>query len=109
MPSAIASSSSGVGFFSIASVPLTWKPPIATATPLARKRRAIAMARGNWFVCTPTRQTTPPWPGCGQPRGDAVDRHVDVHLVIGVDLDRDVLAEDPSPAAIGGDRVKASH
>ncbi len=46
-PELIASLSSGVGSFSIARQPLTWKPPIATVTPLARNCRAIAIARGN--------------------------------------------------------------
>ena len=32
-----------------------WRP----ASPLARKRRARSTARGNWFDCTPTRQTRP--------------------------------------------------
>ncbi len=44
--------------------PETWKPPIATSTPLARNCLAIAMARGYWLDWTPTRQTRPECPGC---------------------------------------------
>ena len=63
MPRSTASFSSGVSSFSMEMQPLTWKPPMATSMPFWRNWRAIAMARGNWFDCTPTRQTRPPWPG----------------------------------------------
>ena len=40
---------------------------------------------------------------------DACDRNLDVHLVIGVDLDLDVLAEHLPLGAILRDRIEASH
>jgi hypothetical protein len=41
--------------------------------------------------------------------GDLVDRNPDVHLVVGVDLDRHILAEHPAPGAILYDGVDGSH
>jgi hypothetical protein len=42
-------------------------------------------------------------------RGDSFDRYLDVHLVIGVDLDRHILAQHPLSRAIARDRMQASH
>ena len=41
--------------------------------------------------------------------GDPLDRDLDVHLVVGVDLDRDVVAERLAARAILGDGIDASH
>ena len=51
------------------------------------------MARGNWFDWTPTRQTMPECPGCWMRPAMRPTGIFDVHFVVGVDLDRDVLAE----------------
>ena len=40
---------------------------------------------------------------------DLLDRDPDVHLVIGVDLDRDILAEDLAGGAVLRDRVERGH
>ncbi len=40
---------------------------------------------------------------------DSLDRDLDVHLVVGVDLDGDVLAQHPPVSAILGDGVKRCH
>src|SRR5262249_13406948 len=42
-------------------------------------------------------------------RGDAPNRNLDVHLVIGIDLDGHILAQDATVGAILRDRVKAGH
>ena len=44
--------------------------------------------------------------GLPDPPGDPLDRDPDVHLVVGVDLDRDILAEDLAVGAILRDAVK---
>src|SRR5215813_13393881 len=44
-------------------VPLVWKPPMMTAMFSARKHLARSRARGNWFVCTPTKHTKSLVPG----------------------------------------------
>src|SRR4028119_101014 len=40
---------------------------------------------------------------------DLLDRDLDVHLVVGVHLDRDVIPEDIAPGAILGNGVEAGH
>ena len=59
MPSSVASLSSGVVSGDMARHPETWKPPITTWMPAARKGPAMSMARGNWLDCTPTNPTMP--------------------------------------------------
>ena len=56
---AMASLSSGGSSGSMAIVPETWKPPTQTGIPRALSGRAMSIARGNSFDCTPTKQTSP--------------------------------------------------
>ena len=48
-------------------------------------------------------------PRLSDARGDALDRHLGVHFVKGVDLDRNVLAQDLAIGAIEGDCVETGH
>ena len=89
--------------------PLTWKPPIATATPSAAK-----LPRDRHGARELVRLDADQADHAGVPRpldapGDAPDRNLRVHFVVGVDLDRDVLAENFPLGAILSDGIERSH
>ena len=89
--------------------PLTWKPPIATADAPGAELAGDRHGAGK-LVGLDADQTNE----AGMARlidssGDPLDRDPDVHLVVGVDLDRDVVSQNLAGRAILGDRVDASH
>src|SRR5271166_1084516 len=108
MPRSSASLSSGVNSFSMAMQPLTWNPPIATGTPRARNWRAIAMARKlirlNAYKADDAGMARTPYALCNSLNGD-----LDVHVIVGVHRDRDVLAQHFPTRAILGNGVKGGH
>ena len=91
---------------SMARQPETWKPPMQTGTPAARRGRATSMTRGNWFDCTPTKPTSPRppasaiWWRCGRAGRGYWSRRWE-------DLDVHVGAEHPAMRGVLRDAVKA--
>ena len=80
---------------SIARQPLTWNPPMATWTPAARNWRARSRRRGNWFVCTPAKTTSPKLPVASESLDDPIGADAGVDLVHDRDVDGDLGSRAP--------------
>ena len=72
-----------------------------TARDRHRARELIGLHAGQTYEAVMS--------GLFDARDDALDGKLDVHLVKGVDFDRDVLAQDLPFRAVSCDRIEASH